>query len=64
VLCVACLAKVSTDELPRRRTLRRVTQLIQLAIGLLIAWFFFFAVAETLQRIPDNFHEGNVWQAP
>ena len=64
VLCAACLAKVSTTDSTRHRALRRFTRLIQVGLGILIAWFFFFALAETLQRIPDDFHEGNIWQTP
>lgn len=64
VLCAACLAKVSTTDFTRRRALRRITPLIQVGLGFLIAWFFFFALAETLQRIPDDFHEGNIWLTP
>jgi hypothetical protein len=64
VLCAACLARVSTADLPRRRALRSVTRGIQIALGILIAWFFFFALAEALQRIPDEFHEGNIWLTP
>src|SRR5678810_425135 len=52
VLCAACLARISSAELPRRRTLRNLRRAIQLGLGLLLAWFFFFAVGETLQRIP------------
>ena len=64
VLCAACLAKMPTADLPRRRVLRRITRAIQLGLSVLIAWFFFFVLAETLQRIPDEFHEGNIWQTP
>jgi len=64
VLCAACLARISSAELPRRRTLRSLRRAIQLGLGLLLAWFFFFAIGETLQRIPDEFHEGNIWQTP
>ena len=64
VLCTACLAKLVTAALPQRRTLRKVTRVIQLGLSLLLAWFFFFAVGETLQRLPDEFHEGNIWQTP
>ena len=64
MLCAACLAKFSTTDSTRHRAVRRFTRLIQVGLGILIAWFFFFALAETLQRIPDDFHEGNIWQTP
>ena len=64
VLCAACLAKVASTDLAPRRALRTITHAIQLGLGLLLAWFFFFAVGEALQRIPDEFHEGNIWQNP
>ena len=65
VLCTACLAKISAADMgQRRRAMRSVTRVIQLGLGLLLAWFFFFAVGETLQRIPDEFHDGSVWQNP
>jgi hypothetical protein len=64
VLCAACLAKISTKDSTRRHALRSVVRVIQFCLCFLIAWFFFFALAETLQRIPDEFHEGNIWQTP
>jgi hypothetical protein len=34
------------------------------ALGILIAWFFFFLIGESLLKLPDSFHEGTLWQAP
>lgn len=64
VLCATCLSRVGTSGLPRRRALRNVGRMLQVVLGLLLAWFFFFVVGETLQRIPDEFHEGNIWETP
>lgn len=62
VLCAACLARLAKTDSGRARTFRTVTRVLQFGLGLVLAWFFFFAIGETLQRLPDEFHEGNIWQ--
>jgi hypothetical protein len=64
VLCAACLRKLVQARAATGRTLARVIRFAQWAVGILIAWFFFFLIGETLVRLPDAFHEGTIWQVP
>jgi hypothetical protein len=38
--------------------------LAQCALGVFIAWFFFFLIGEALLKVPASFHEGTLWQVP
>lgn len=62
VICAACLRKQARPPLLRRPGFAGVIHLGQLALGLLLAWFFFYLVGETLLAIPSSFHEGTLWQ--
>jgi hypothetical protein len=31
-------------------------------LGLLVAWFFFYLIGESLLALPTTFHEGSLWQ--
>jgi hypothetical protein len=37
---------------------------IQLAVGILLAWYFFFLVGQTLASLPDSFHNTTLWGVP
>ncbi len=64
VLCAACLAKLARLPLTKRPLFVQLLRLAQGALGLLVAWFFFFLIAESLISLPDKFHEGTLWQVP
>jgi hypothetical protein len=36
--------------------------MLQWTCSFLLAWFFFFALAEMLLKSPDSFHEDSLWQ--
>ncbi|HXT10818.1 MAG TPA: rhomboid family protein [Candidatus Angelobacter sp.] len=61
-VCSACLKKLVQPPIARRRLLK-VFRGAQFLAALLIAWFFFFAIGESLLRIPASFHEGTLWHA-
>ncbi len=64
VVCAACL-KILTQQPPTRRTVfARFLRLARCAFGILIAWFFFFLIGESLVKLPATFHEGTLWQVP
>jgi hypothetical protein len=62
VVCSACLKKLTRPELEQRPAFGRIVRVIQCALGILIAWFFFFLIGESLLKLPDSFHEGTLWQ--
>ena len=64
MVCAACLKKLAHVPLTRRRAFVTVLRVAQCAAGVLIAWFFFFLIGESLLRMPDSFHEGTLWQVP
>lgn len=63
VVCAACLKKLARVPLARRPAFVALVRLGQCALGLLLAWFFFFAIGGRLIRLPDSFHEGTLWRA-
>jgi hypothetical protein len=46
----------------RRRGFARLFRLSQCLLGLVLAWFFFYLVGESLVSLPSSFHEGTLWQ--
>jgi hypothetical protein len=63
VVCADCLKKLTHKPLTQRFALIPILRLAQCALGLLIAWYFFFLIGEGLVKLPDSFHEGTLWQA-
>jgi len=63
-VCTACLKKLAQSGLRTTRRFPHVIHVVECVAGLLIAWFFFFVIGESLVRIPDSFHEGTIWQVP
>jgi len=64
VVCAACLKKLARVPLTRRPAFANVIRAGQCAVGMLVVWFFFFAIGEKLLRSPDSFHKGTLWQVP
>ena len=61
VICAACLGKLARAPLLRRRAFAGLVRSAQCALGLFVAWFFFYLIAEALLSIPASFHEGTLW---
>jgi hypothetical protein len=62
LVCVVCLKKLTHQPLLRRSAFAWILRTAQVALGLLLAWFFFFLIGEGLLKLPDSFHEGTLWQ--
>ena len=62
VLCAACLKKLARGPLTKRPAFQKILRLAQCAFGILIAWFFFFLIGESLLKIPAAFHGGTLWR--
>ncbi len=62
VVCSSCLSRLARTQPARRPAFVGLARLVQCLAGLLIAWFFFFLIGESLLRIPAQFHDGTLWQ--
>ena len=61
VLCANCLKKLTRAPLTQRPAFVRLVRAAQCVFGILVVWFFFFLIGETLLKIPASFHEGTLW---
>jgi hypothetical protein len=64
VLCTSCLKRLTQPQGVERRSFAGLRHVIQCSFGVLLAWFFFFLIGQTLGRLSYDFHEGVVWQVP
>jgi hypothetical protein len=64
VLCASCLRRLTQTEAQRGGRLVVVVRLVQIMLGLVVGWFFFYALGRGLLLVPTAFHEGSVWEAP
>jgi hypothetical protein len=62
VICAACLGKLARIPLMKRKGLIGVRLACQCLLGVIVAWFFFYLVGESLLALPTSFHEGKLWQ--
>jgi hypothetical protein len=62
VVCSACLKKLARQPAAKRSVFAGIFRLAQFALGILLAWFFFFLIGAGLLKIPAAFHEGTLWQ--
>jgi hypothetical protein len=62
VLCAACLRKIARVPLLKRRGFADALRFAQCALGIVVGWFFFYLVAESLLALPNSFHEGTLWE--
>ncbi len=64
MICTACLRKTIAATEKKRPMASRVARVVPGALGLLVAWFFFYLIGSTLLSLPDSFHEASLWQVP
>jgi len=62
VVCSACLKKLARAPLASRPVFVKMFRFAQCVAGLVVAWFFFFLIGESLLKIPASFHEGTLWK--
>ena len=62
VLCSSCLKKLTVHHTDNRARWRGLARVVQIALGLLICWTFFYWLGRTLLSVPSSFHEGTIWQ--
>lgn len=61
VICAACLKKLARVPLRQRPAFAGLLRAGHCVVGLVVAWFFFHLVAETLLKLPTDFHERTLW---
>ena len=61
VLCAACLKKLTFGPARSSPAALKLLRVLPCLAGILIAWFFFFLIGESLLQLPDSFHEGTLW---
>jgi hypothetical protein len=64
LICASCLKRLTVSETSERRAFSTATRSVQLVVGILVVWFFFFMIGEGLVRIPSSWHDTSLWQAP
>ena len=61
-LCSACLVRLTQVAVKRAWGLGWLVAPLTTMTGILVAWLFFYSVGNVLLSIPDDWHEGTVWQ--
>lgn len=61
VICATCLRGLSESREKRRTGLAGVLIAGRFAVAFLVAWLFFYFIAQMLVSIPSTFHEGTIW---
>jgi hypothetical protein len=62
-ICAACLKKLAKPPLTQHRGFVGAVRITQFLLGVVILWFFFYLVGESLLAIPTSSHERTLWQA-
>lgn len=64
MICAGCLnQRIVKSETKERRSFRfPVAAIMQWTMALLVVWVLFYLVAQTLSDIPDEFHDGTIWE--
>jgi hypothetical protein len=63
VLCASCLGKRKQAAAHHLMDGGRALRLLQILLGLFLAWVFFYSLGQALLAIPSAFHEGTVWKS-
>jgi len=62
LLCAACLRKKTSLQKEKSQPLVFLVRAFQMFIGILLLWIFFYYLGQALLLMPDEFHEGTLWQ--
>lgn len=63
MICARCLAQqVASPPKARKRISFPVAAVFQCLFAVVIVWLLFLFVAQTLSDIPDDFHDGTIWE--
>lgn len=62
ILCAACLKNLAQEHKKRGVSAAILLRAVQVVISLFVLWIFFYYVGKGLLLMPDEFHEGTVWE--
>jgi len=62
LLCASCLRKTARTEEKRFAASLYVLRFAQIFVGILLLWIFFYYIGQALLLMPEEFHEGTLWQ--
>lgn len=61
--CASCLsAAFKPVAQPRKKIQFPFAAITQFVLALVVAWLLFYFFAQTLADIPDEFHDGTIWE--
>ncbi|HMJ89602.1 MAG TPA: hypothetical protein VK530_07280 [Candidatus Acidoferrum sp.] len=61
VICASCLRRLAGTETQNKSRAAWLWAVVPCALGLAVAFLFFYFIGEGLLLLPSNFHEGNLW---
>ncbi len=62
LLCADCIKRLSAKQAAKGGRLAWVKGALTGALGLLLAWLFFYGIGQALMQIPATQDEGTAWQ--
>lgn len=62
VVCAACLRRLMHRSATPISAFAWLFHFAQCVLGILIVWYFFFLIGDSLLKLPDSFHAGTIWQ--
>ena len=62
VVCSSCLKRLTAKKETKRRNFSPLVRVSAAALGILVAWLFFFVVGRILLNIPASVHEGTIFE--
>jgi hypothetical protein len=62
LLCASCLRKQIHTQKDKSRPFIFLVRAFQMFVGILLLWIFFYYIGQALLLMPDEFHEGTLWQ--
>lgn len=61
--CASCLELQGEDAKPsKERKSFFIAPILQLFLALLLCWVAFYLFGQTLGDVPDDFHDGTIWE--
>jgi hypothetical protein len=51
-----------TEAKPKERRSFVIAPVIQIVIALALCWVAYYLFAQTLADVPDDFHDGTIWE--
>ena len=64
LICAACLGKGAAERYAgkKKRHAFRPAMLLQFLLALIFCWALYYFAGQFLNDIPDEFHDGTIWE--